>query len=131
MCIFWAVRAYYDIIYIIIYIILIYNILLILSSPPHLLLQLITSHFTDVMYVMHGMPGFPARMVRIAGPDCFEFSVLYKFKMLIVFTCGPVAAPFESSLVEEAKAEVVMINLVGEIPVAVTIDFGCGGLYEE
>ena len=63
--------------------------------------------------------------------DCFKFSLFYKFKMLIVFTCGPVAAPFESGLGEEAKAEVVMINLVGEIPVAVTIDFGCGGLNEE
>ena len=57
---------YYDIIYIIIYIILIYNILLILSSPPHLLLQLVTSHFADVMHVMHVMHVMPAHKVILS-----------------------------------------------------------------
>ena len=53
---------YYDIIYIIIYII--FNILLILSSPPHLLLQLVTSHFADVMHVMHVMPALTEERIR-------------------------------------------------------------------
>ena len=36
--------------------------------------------------------------------------------MLIVLAGGPVAAPLESGLCEELEAEVIMIDLVGEVP---------------
>ena len=50
-----------------------------------------------------------------------SFSLFYKFKMLVVLTRGPVTAPIEACLGEELEAEVVVVNLVGEVPVAITI----------
>ena len=51
--------------------------------------------------------------------------------MLVVLTCSPVTAPFEASLGEKFEAEVVVVYLVGEVPVAVTKDLSRGGLDEE
>ena len=39
--------------------------------------------------------------------------------MLIVLAVGPVAAPLEASLGEETETEILMVNLVGEVPIAV------------
>ena len=55
------------------------------------------------------------------------FSLFYKFKMLVVLMRGPVTAPVEAGLAEEAEAEVVVVYLVGEVPVAVTIGL-CRGV---
>ena len=51
--------------------------------------------------------------------------------MLIVLAGGPVTAPFETSLGEELEAEVLVGDLVGEVPRAVAVGFACGGLDEE
>ena len=51
--------------------------------------------------------------------------------MLVVLAGGPVTAPVEAGLGEEAEAEVVVVYLVGEIPVTVAIGLGGGGLDEE
>jgi hypothetical protein len=36
--------------------------------------------------------------------------------MLVVLAVGPVAAPLEAGLSEELEAEVIVGNLVGEVP---------------
>ena len=51
--------------------------------------------------------------------------------MLVILAGGPVTAPVEAGLGEEAEAEVVMVYLVGEVPIAITIGLGGGGLDEE
>ena len=51
-------------------------------------------------------------------------------KMLIVLAVGPVAAPLEAGLGEELEAEVVVGDLVGEVPRTVAVGFTGGGLYE-
>lgn len=51
--------------------------------------------------------------------------------MLIVFAGGPVAAPLEAGGGEELEAEVVVVNLAREVPVAVAVGLGGGGLDEE
>ena len=51
--------------------------------------------------------------------------------MLEVLARSPVAAPLEAGLGEEAEAEVVMVYLVGEVPIAIAIGLGGGGLYKE
>ena len=48
--------------------------------------------------------------------------------MLIVLTRGPVATPLETSLNEELEAEIVVVYLVGEVPVAIAIGLCRGGL---
>ena len=48
--------------------------------------------------------------------------------MLEVLARCPVAAPLEASLGEEAEAEVVVVYLVGEVPRAVAVLLGSGGL---
>ena len=39
--------------------------------------------------------------------------------MLVILAGGPVTAPVEAGLGEEAEAEVVMVYLVGEVPIAI------------
>ena len=51
--------------------------------------------------------------------------------MLVILAGGPVTAPVEAGLGEEAEAEVVMVYLVGEVPIAIAIGLGGGGLDEE
>ena len=51
--------------------------------------------------------------------------------MLVILAGGPVTAPVEAGLGEEAEAEVVMVYLVGEVLSAVAILHGRGGLDEE
>ena len=48
--------------------------------------------------------------------------------MLVILAGGPVTAPVEAGLGEEAEAEVVMVYLVGEVPIAIAIGLGGGGL---
>ena len=50
--------------------------------------------------------------------------------MLEVLARGPVAAPLEASFGEEAETEVVVVYLVEEVPRAVAIVGGSGGLNE-
>ena len=48
--------------------------------------------------------------------------------MLVILAGGPVTAPVEAGLGEEAEAEVVMVYLVGEVPIAIAIGLGGGVL---
>ena len=50
--------------------------------------------------------------------------------MLVVLARGPVAAPVEASGGEEAEAEVIVVNLVGEVPRAVAVRLAGDGLDE-
>ena len=50
--------------------------------------------------------------------------------MLKVLAGSPVASPLEACFGEEYEAEIVMVNLVGEIPCAVAIVSRRGGLDE-
>ena len=50
-------------------------------------------------------------------------ALLLQFKMLVVLACLPVAAPVETCLGKELETEVVVVNLVGEVPVAVAVSF--------
>lgn len=50
--------------------------------------------------------------------------------MLVVLARCPVAAPLEACLNEKLEAEVVVGDLVGEVPRAVTVGLGGGWLYE-
>ena len=51
--------------------------------------------------------------------------------MLVVLAGGPVTAPLETGLGEELEAEVVVGDLVGEVPRAVAVRFAGGGLDEQ
>ena len=51
--------------------------------------------------------------------------------MLVVLAGGPIAAPLEAGLSEELEAEVVVGDLVGEVPRAVAVRFACCGFNEE
>ena len=48
--------------------------------------------------------------------------------MLVILAGGPVTAPVEAGLGDEAEAEVVMVYLVGEVPSAIAIGLGGGVL---
>jgi len=50
--------------------------------------------------------------------------------MLEVLARSPVAAPLETSLGEEAEAEIIVVDLVREVPRAVAVVCGGGGLDE-
>ena len=50
--------------------------------------------------------------------------------MLVVLTRSPVTAPLEACLSKETEAEVFVVNLIGEVPRAVAICLGSGGLDE-
>ena len=61
----------------------------------------------------------------------FLISVLFnKFKVLEVLARSPVAAPLEAGLGEEAEAEIIVVDLVREVPRAVAVVCGGGGLDE-
>ena len=47
--------------------------------------------------------------------------------MLVVLAGGPVIAPLEACLGEELEAEVVVGNLIGEVPRTVAIRLAGGG----
>ena len=51
--------------------------------------------------------------------------------MLVILRVIPVTAPLEAGLGKEFETEVVVIDLVGEVPVTITIGFTRGGLDEE
>ncbi len=48
--------------------------------------------------------------------------------MLIVLARVPVATPLETCLGEELETEVIVVNLVGEVPVTVAVSLCRGGL---
>ena len=50
--------------------------------------------------------------------------------MLIVLTGGPVATPLEASFGEEFEAEILMVDLVREVPRTVGVGLACDGLDE-
>ena len=65
---------------------------------------------------------------------CVQFYKLLlfdEFKVLIIFPCFPIAAPIEAGLGKEFEAEVVVVNLVGEVPRAVTVGLASGRLDKE
>lgn len=57
--------------------------------------------------------------------------LLDDLEVLVVLAVVPVASPVEACLGEEAVAEVVVVDLVGEVPGAVAVGGSRGGLYEE
>ena len=50
--------------------------------------------------------------------------------MLEVLARCPVTAPLEAGISEETEAEVVVGDLIGEVPCAVAVGLGSGGLNE-
>ena len=50
--------------------------------------------------------------------------------MLVVFAGSPGAAPLKTGFGEKTQAEVLLINLVREVPRSIAIFSGCGWLNE-
>ena len=69
---------------------------------------------------------------RIFCRDVFGgSSLLDNLKMLVVLAGGPVATPLEACLGEKLEAEVIVGDLVGEVPRAVAVGLASGGLDEQ
>ena len=58
-------------------------------------------------------------------------TLFFPLKMLVVLAGVPVAAPLEAGLSEELVAEVVVGDLVGEVPRSVAVRFSGGGFDEQ